>query len=167
MPPKTFDREDHVSELARFLDASGSQATGRVSDFAPDPNPEARAYAGCSFVMAGSDGVGTRTVFRSAKVTPTKSGAFVTLWKRDENGATRPYSFADRIETFIVAASVPDGYGYFTFTAAVLADRGILATGGSPGKRGFRLYTPWDTGLNKNASTTCAWQRAFFTSVND
>lgn len=166
MPPATPDPEDHVPEFARFLEASGALATGRVSDFAPDPNPEARAYAGCSFVMAGSDGVGAPTVFRSAKVTPAKAGLFTTLWKRDENGVTRPYSLADRIETFIVAASVPDGYGYFSFTATDLADHGILATGGKPGKRGFRLYTPWDTGLNKSASSTWAWQRAFFTIVN-
>ncbi|WP_181578389.1 MepB family protein [Arthrobacter sp. AQ5-05] len=166
MPPETFDPEEYVPELSRFLEAGVSPAAGRISAYAPDPNPEARAYAGCSFVMAGTDGVGTRTVFRSAKVTPTKAGLFAPLWTRDENGATRPYSLADDVGNFVIAASVPAGYGYFTFSAADLADRGILATGDLPGKRGFRLYTPWDTGLNKSASATWAWQRAFFTIVN-
>ncbi|GAA1866110.1 hypothetical protein GCM10009715_11620 [Paeniglutamicibacter psychrophenolicus] len=165
MPPATFDPEEYVPELARFLEAGDSPAAGRISGYVPDPNPEARAYAGCSYVMAGTDGIGTRTIFRSAKVTPAKAGLFTTLWKRDENGATRPYSLADEVEDFVIAASVPAGYGYFTFTATNLADHGILTTGGKPGKRGFRLYTPWDTGLNKNASSTWAWQRAFFTTV--
>lgn len=165
MPPETFDPEEYVPELARFLEASDSLAAGRISGYLPDQAPEARAYAGCSFAMAGSDGAGTPTVFRSAKVTPAKAGLFTTLWKRDENGVTRPYSLTDEVEKFVIAASVPGGYGYFSFTAADLADHGILATGGKPGKRGFRLYTPWDTGLNRSASATWAWQRAFFTTV--
>ncbi|MDQ0095682.1 MepB family protein [Paeniglutamicibacter psychrophenolicus] len=166
MPPATPDPEDYVPEFARFLENSGFLEAGRISDHVPDPNPEARAYAGCSFVMAGAVGAGTLTVFRSAKVTPTKAGLFTTLWKRDGNGATRPYSLADEAENFIIAASVPYGYGYFTFTATDLANHGILATGGKPGKRGFRLYTPWDTGLNRSAEATWAWQRAFFTIVD-
>ena len=166
MPPETFAPEEYVPELARFLEAGDSVTAGRISGYVPDPNPEARAYAGCSFVVAGTDGIGARTVFRSAKATPTKAGLFTTLWKRDGNGATRPYSLTDGVENFVIAASVPAGYGYFTFTAADLADRGILTTGGKPGKRGFRLYTPWDTVLNKSAGATWAWQRAFFTTVN-
>ena len=113
-----------------------------------------------------TDALGTPTVFRSAKVTLTKAGLFTALWQRDENGVTRPYALSDEVESFITAASVPDGYGYFTFTAKDLADHGILATGCKPGKRGFWLYPPWDTGLSKSASATWAWQRAFFTILD-
>ncbi|MGB9033278.1 MAG: MepB family protein [Paeniglutamicibacter sp.] len=100
-----------------------------------------------------TDALGTPAVFSSAKVTPTKAGLFTALWQRDENGVTRPYSLSDEVENFILAAKD-------------LPDHGILATGGKPGKRGFRLYTPWDTGLNRSASATWAWQRAFVTIVN-
>lgn len=166
MSPRNADTCAFSPELARFLETSDASAAHRLSGYTPDPNPEARAYAGCSYVLTGTDGICTRTVFRSAKVTPTKAGLFVTLWKRDCNGETRPYSVADDVDAFVIATSTSAGYGYFIFSATDLAGLGILSTSNRPGKRGFRLYTPWDTGLNKSAGATWARQRNFFTAVN-
>ena len=41
-----------------------------------------------------------------------------------------------------------------------------LTTVQKPGKRGFRLYTPWDTDLNASAAKAWAWQRGFFTVLS-
>ena len=166
MPPTEDGTREMLPELERFLEVSGLLARREISGYAPDPHPEARAYAGCSFLLTGTDGVGTRTVFRSAKTTPTKPGLFVTLWKRDDQEETRPYTPADGIDEFQIAASTDLGYGFFTFTAGNLAEHGVLSTASKPGKRGFRLYTPWDTGLNANAEKSRHWQRSYFTVVN-
>lgn len=166
MPPRVKGVPEILPELERFFKASGVAAGSAISGYTPDPHPEARAYAGCDFFLTAADGSVTRAVFRLAKLTPTKPGLFVTLWKRDEYGQTRPYSQADGVDEFHIAAFTALGYGFFTFTAEDLAEHGVLSSDAKPGKRGFRLYTPSDTGLNPNASKTQAWQRRFFTVVN-
>ena len=157
--------EQHIPPaLARLLSHAllpeGLSITGCV----PDPHPEARAYAGCSFRLGGGPGTGLNVVFRSAKVTPTKAGLFVTLWLRDAEGATRPYTPEDGVDEFWVLAETSGGTGHFRFPAGALARHGVLGTDAKPGKRGFRLYTPWDTDLNAGATKAWAWQRGFFTA---
>lgn len=151
--------------FATFLERFPVPAGHVVSSYAPDESPEARAYSGCRFALTGAYGTETRVVFRAAKVTPTKAGLFVTLWKRDDPGITRPYSVEDGVDEFWVVTETPNGYGYFAFTAQSLVDSGVLASSAKPGKRGFRLYTPWDTGLNASATKAWAWQRKFFTAL--
>ena len=153
-------------ELSKLLAHAPLTAGQGVTGYFPDPNPEARAYSGCGFVLNGAPAADIHVVFRSAKVTPTKAGLFVTLWQRDAEGVTRPYTAADGVDEFWVAAEVNGGYGYFKFPARELAKAGILATAEKPGKRGFRLYTPWDTDLNASATKTWAWQRGFFTVLS-
>ncbi|PQZ85949.1 hypothetical protein CQ018_19405 [Arthrobacter sp. MYb227] len=149
--------------LAEVLGSSQLAAGRTVSDFALDPNPEARAYTGCEFSLTNDSGSIARIVFRSAKVTPTKAGLFVTLWKRDSAGVTRPYTAADSIDEFWISAETERGYGVFRFAADALENFGVLRSTKKPGKRGFRLYTPWDENLNSSATKAWAWQHKFFT----
>ena len=149
--------------LAEFLERFPLPARHTLSGYVPDMNPEARAYAGCGFALTDETGHRTRVAFRSAKTTPAKAGLFVTLWKRDGAGVTRPYTAEDGVDEFWVAARTAHGYGYFAFPAAALTDAGVLASDQKPGKRGFRLYTPWDRDLNPGASKAWAWQRKHFT----
>ncbi|WP_342778286.1 MepB family protein [Streptomyces botrytidirepellens] len=44
----------------------------------------------------------------------------------------------------------------------VLCEHGIVSRGGSGGKRGFRVYPPWVTTTNRQASRTQAWQTKYF-----
>jgi hypothetical protein len=103
--------------------------------------------------------------FRAAKVTPTKTGLFVTLWKRNEAGITCPHDVSDQINYFIISVRKHEKFGHFVFPKAVLLERGILSTETKEGKRGFRVYPPWDEGLNKQALKTQTWQLDFFMEV--
>ncbi len=166
MPQPASSASLYPAELTRFLAASGLLAGYELSNVVLDPNPQAVAYSGCSFVLTDATGKQTRAVFRAAKVTPTKAGLFVTLWIRGKDGQTRPYRATDGIDVLYVAAHTADGYGYFRFTAADLLKAKILAGDASAGKRGFRLYTPWDTSLNRTAQNTWSWQQHCFTVLS-
>ena len=39
---------------------------------------------------------------RVSKITPTKNGQFVTLWKRNQNGITEPFDINDEIDFIII-----------------------------------------------------------------
>ena len=41
-------------------------------------------------------------IFRKAKITPTKTGQFVTVWKRNGKGITAPFSVSDELDFIIV-----------------------------------------------------------------
>ncbi|QXQ10762.1 MepB family protein [Paeniglutamicibacter sp. Y32M11] len=166
MPQPAFSASLYPAELTRFLAASGLLAGYELSNVVLDPNPQAVAYSGCSFVLTDGTGKQNRAVFRAAKVTPTKAGLFVTLWIRGTDGQTRPYRATDGIDVLYVAAHTAGGYGYFRFTAADLLKAKILAGDASAGKRGFRLYTPWDTSLNRTAQNTWLWQQHCFTVLS-
>ncbi|MCP5369402.1 MAG: MepB family protein [Rickettsiaceae bacterium] len=48
---------------------------------------------------------GKKGLFRIAKKTPTKSGYFVTIWKRGADSIIAPYEEADAIDFVVVAVS--------------------------------------------------------------
>lgn len=106
-----------------------------------------------------------KIVFRAAKITPTKIGQFVTLWKRIENGPTQPYNSADDIDFFIVSVCKDENFGQFVFPKHVLIEKDIVAKDTIGGKRGIRVYPPWDTTNNKQAQKTQNWQLDYFLTV--
>lgn len=118
-------------------------------------------YAACTFK------INNKTVkFRSAKITPTKIGQFVTLWKRNEQtGETAPYDVADEVDVFIVSARSGERLGQFVFQKNLLLQQGILSSENAGGKRGFRVYPPWDVTDNPTAKKTQAWQKNYFVEL--
>lgn len=93
---------------------------------------------------------------RTARTTPTKPGAFLAFWRRDEAGETAPFDTRAVGAGLIVLVEQEGRRGAFRFTAEHLAALGITA-GPRPGKRGFRVYPSWCEDLS--ASATAA-QRA-------
>ncbi|MNT01814.1 MepB protein [compost metagenome] len=77
-----------------------------------------------------------KIVFRAAKITPTKVGQFVTLWKRIENGPIQPHNSADDIVFFIVSVCSYERFGQFVFPKHVLVEKDIVAKDNIGGKRG-------------------------------
>lgn len=99
---------------------------------------------------------------RTARNTPNKPGAFVAFWQRDVNGLTIPFDESDPAAGLLVFVEQQGSRrGVFRFTGAHLAELGITS-GGSPGKRGFRVYPSWCAGLNSQATATQRSQASAF-----
>lgn len=103
---------------------------------------------------------------RTARITPTKSGAFVAVWKRDEGGSTRPFTADESMSGLLVFVEEQERFGVFQFTPAYLISLRYVSSELHPGKRGFRLYPAWCTNLNPQAIRTQRAQAAAFTELN-
>jgi len=100
--------------------------------------------------------------YRMAKITPTKTGQFVTLWKRNKTGIIEPFDFSDSIDFVIVSVRKDDLFGQFIFPKSVLLEKGIFSTSTREGKRATRVYPPWDETSSKQAQKTQEWQLRYF-----
>ncbi len=122
-----------------------------------DLHSESAAYGACSFKLNG------HTVeHRVSKITPTKTGQFVTIWKRNKKGITEPFDISDNIDFVVIISKSGNNIGQFIFPKSVLAEKGIISQNGKEGKRGIRVYPPWDTVTNKQAEKTQHWQTQYF-----
>jgi hypothetical protein len=111
------------------------------------------------------------------KVTPTKSGLFVAIWRRGDDGSCQPFDNAngpdhtDWVDLLVISARNEANFGVFVFPTPVLVDRGIVAGGMSvgtrSGKRGFRLYPPWSTASSRQAEITQQWQINYFLDLTN
>src|SRR6218665_1005292 len=113
----------------------------------PKAEKESSDYGATSFTL------NNRTVlFRAAHITPTKTGQFVTLWKRNSAGITEPHHESDALDLVVISVRKGLLLGQFVFPKAALIQNGILSTAKKEGKRGFRVYPPWDSAENKQRS---------------
>ena len=128
------------------------------SDFIDEP--ESQEYKAAGFTLNKK-----QVQYRCAKITPTKIGQFVTLWKRDGAGEEiRPYHVRDNLDLAIIAARQGVRKGYFIFPLGALKKQGIVQDI-KPGKRGFRVYPIWDKPTSKQALKTQIWQLEYFFEV--
>lgn len=119
-------------------------------------------YGACSFKLNKKS-----IQYRTSKITPKKTGQFVAIWKRNKDGITEPYDINDDLDFIIVTSKSGNNFGQFVFSKSVLADNGILTKNGKEGKRGIRVYPPWDIATNKQALKTQSWQTKFFLTINN
>ena len=110
---------------------------------------------------------GQKTLFRKAKITPTKTGQFVAIWKRNEHGITVPYDVLDDFEFFIIATRKDKNFGIFIFPKTVLQQHQVLSTSDTLGKRGIRVYPSWDLTINKQSQKTQLWQLKYFLELSE
>lgn len=122
---------------------------------------ESQEYFAHNFLLDGQ-----KVKFRTAKMTPVKTGKFVTIWKRDDKGSTIPFDIADDIDLYIIAARQNENFGLFIFTKTVLHEKKILSDNAREGKRGIRVYPTWDLTTSKQAQKTQLWQRKYFLEIN-
>ena len=123
-------------------------------------NKGSNAYSSCSYTL---DNI--KIISRTAKITPTKTGQFVTFWKRNSEGITEPYSEFDAFDFLVINVFNDGNLGQFVFSKAVLISKGILYTDKKEGKRGFRVYAPWDVVTSKQAMKTQQWQCEYFLEI--
>ncbi|WP_309231522.1 MepB family protein [Nocardia sp. SYP-A9097] len=126
------------------------------------PEPESSDYGAHEFTLDD------RTVrFRTAKITPTKPGQFVTVWKRPPGGGPiAPFDTTDPIDLFVISTRDAHNFGQFVFPTAILAHHGVVSTPDHPGKRAFRVYPPWVTPANRQAEKAQSWQTDYFLPVD-
>ena len=125
-------------------------------------NSESVEYSACSFELNG------KTVeYRASKITPTKTGQFVTIWKRNIDGVTAPFDISDGIDFIIITSKCNNHLGQFVFPKSVLVDKGIISQNGKGGKRGMRVYPPWNITTNKQAEKTQSWQINYFVTIKN
>jgi len=125
-------------------------------------NTESLEYEACSFELNSK-----KIQYRLSKITPKKTGQFVTIWKRNKDGITEPFNISDDLDFIIIAAKREDNFGHFIFPKSILADKGIITTNTNEGKRGIRVYTPWDNVTNKQAEKTQIWQTKYFFIIDN
>lgn len=121
---------------------------------------ESQEYGACTFEMNNK-----KIIFRSAKITPTKIGQFVTLWKRIRNGPILPYDMADSIDLFVVSVRTAKYFGQFVLPKNVLYEKGFVSKEGIGGKRAMRIYPPWDITNSPQAKKTQTWQLMYFFEI--
>lgn len=104
---------------------------------------------------------------RTARITPTKSGGFVAIWRRDTTGTTAPYESEEGFQGVMVFIAEADHFGVFRFTQQHLEHLGVFASASAPGKRGFRVYPSWTTGLKGQAKKSQEAQLPAFTAFGE
>ena len=106
-----------------------------------------------------------KIVFRQAKITPTKIGQFVTIWKRNvEKNVIEPFEDSDQIDLFVINVQTDLQFGQFVFPKSILIEKGIV-TNKKEGKRAIRVYPSWDLTENKQAQKTQKWQLDYFIEI--
>jgi hypothetical protein len=105
-------------------------------------------------------------IHRFSKITPTKIGQFVTIWKRNHKGITAPFDVSDNFDFIVITSKSDENLGQFVFPKAVLLEKGIISSNNNSGKRGIRVYPPWDVPTSKQAEKTQLWQTKYFYSIN-
>lgn len=122
---------------------------------------ESGVYSGFNFTLNH-----LKIKFRISKITPTKIGQFVTIWKRNEKGETTPFEASDPIDFYLIASFKDDFSGIFIFPKNILLEKGILSDGKKIGKRGIRVYPSWDEPQSKQAQKTQEWQIKYFLELS-
>lgn len=128
----------------------------------PSIESESSEYKACNFKLNK-----LQVRFRKAKITPTKIGQFVTLWKRLSTGIIAPFENTDSIDLVIINIVNGNQFGQFVFPKSVLCKQGILTVNHKEGKRGFRVYPPWDKTTNAQAIKTQTWQLNYFLDLSN
>jgi len=146
------------SELILFATLS-EKLSLKVSEITPES--ESAAYNAFDLKLNSF-----KIKFRISKITPTKNGQFVTIYKRIENGTIAPFEKTDDIDLVIISSKKEKNQGYFIFPKSELIKRGIF-TDKKEGKRAFRVYPSWDIANNNQAQKTQKWQLEYFIKTDD
>ena len=123
---------------------------------------ESAEYGACTFTLNGIS-----IKYRVAKITPTKTGQFVTVWKRKGDGPIEPFESTDELDVVVISTRKNDLFGQFVFPKTVLMEHGIVSGKSKAGKRGFRVYPPWDVANSPQAKKTQQWQLRYFLEISN
>ncbi|MHC0442235.1 MepB family protein [Flavobacterium sp. 3-210] len=123
----------------------------------PQQESESIDYSAYRFLMNEK-----HVCYREAKITPAKTGQFVTLWKRSRLGVIEPFDHSDTIDFVIVSVRKDNLLGQFIFPKNVMLEKAVFSSKTEEGKRAIRVYPPWDETESKQAKKTQQWQLDYF-----
>jgi len=138
-----------------------------------DKEKENLIYSAMSFSLNNKN-----IVYRKAKITNTRPGAFLTLWKRPDKLTTNTKPIAlnyDELDCLIVEVYEDiNNQGIFIFPNFILINKKIISTEKYKGKTAFRVFPPWskDKGIvgtqvfSQSAKKTQSWQLDFFLKID-
>ena len=126
------------------------------------PFKESRDYEAASFSINAH-----KILYRQSRITPAKTGQFVAIWKRNNAGITQPFDITDEFDFMMIAAKAESLSGIFIFPKEVLSHHGVVSINGKGGKRGIRVYPPWNLASNKQATQTQEWQTKYFINLSE
>jgi hypothetical protein len=121
---------------------------------------ESQEYSAAQFELNS-----LKIIFREAKITPTKIGQFVTLWKRIDNKPIQPLEINDNFDLVVINCKTTTNFGQFVFPKSILLEKGYLQSQSKRGKLGFRVYPSWDKTMNNQAQKTQNWQLNYFIEI--
>ena len=127
-----------------------------------EPETESQEYSAHCFQLDEK-----QILFRVAKITPTKTGQFVAIWKRNAEGITAPFEVADEFDFYLIATKTATNFGVFIFPKKILHENKILSDQTRDGKRGIRVYPIWDETTSKQAQKTQIWQTKYFLDLSN
>ncbi len=130
----------------------------KIENFLPEQ--ESSEYYAHSFSLKSKN-----IRFRIAKKTPTKTGHFVTLWKRGADNIIAPYDQSDPVDFFVIAILDNGKIGQFILPKSILLSKNIFSENNKGGKRAIRVYSPWDKATSTQAIQTQKWQDQYFVDL--
>ena len=152
---------DYASQLQQNVKAYFEKLDFAITNFSVAS--ESQEYEACSFLLNNK-----KIIYRQAKITPTKSGQFVTIWKRNSAGITTPFDEEDDFDYFVITVIDNEKIGQFIFPKTVLNAKGIIShNNNKAGKRGMRVYVPSDVVFSKQAIQTQKWQADYFYALTE
>jgi len=149
-----------IKEIKKLNDPVFKPVDLQISDIVPDL--ECDDYFGFNFKINHIN-----IKFRKSKLTPKKTGQFVTFWKRDSEDKTVPFDINDDFDFYIILIEENKNSGFFIFPKTILEKENYISGKLKSGKRGFRIYADWHLPNNKQAEKTKLWQTDFFINFSD
>lgn len=123
---------------------------------------ENNEYNACNFSLNEK-----RIIYRKSKITPTKIGQFVSVWRRNKFGVTIPHHINDNFDFMIINCESGSLTGQFVFPKQILLENHIISSDFKEGKRGFRVYPSWDIAINSQSIKTQLWQSKYFVNLSN
>lgn len=146
----------YISLMKSLYDSHGLKISSFLMEL------ESQEYGACRFEVNGK-----KVISRNAKITPKKVGQFVTVWKRSSEGITEPFEESDDFDLLVINVKSKDQHGQFVFPKSILIEKGIISSVKKEGKRGFRVYPPWDRPTSRQAMSSQKWQLNHFLSLKN
>lgn len=103
---------------------------------------------------------------RVAKITPKKTGQFVTFWQKDNENKNQTYHWKASPDLLVIHTLGDNQvWGQFVFPKDILLEKNILRSDLTTGKMAMRVYPFWDKPSSNAAIATQKWQSDYFFQV--